>query len=955
MCVLQVKIVPYSEQEYVILSSRLLYALNSMEGVDYSHILEAANTEEMLLKTYKVELPALLGCAEAPGQEDNVAVEILKQFQPVMLKFSTPRLVYGDGNCLFRTVSLALFGRQRYHYHLRLLAALEIAHYRGYYDESYPNYVNLINDERVICSSYLEVLESACKSGAYSQMLHVYALSAALCEPLRMYYPSTGMNDNLAVPFSRQIIGRGVKNHSGTAGVWSIMWSQLHIPSHVFNFQPNHFVLQWYIPQTGNTVINLDDDDVLDSPQKSKPPVEITSSSEIHDSVDNLNIGGQDDELESSINSEPVNNNEKDQENSSEDEDAAVRRSLKQCASGTLAGTFLSTFDALDIIRTHEPVLPRVPLGPKDNMYFIIDNSLNVEKRQNNGKCDYEDDCGAWRNGCPTSKYIYVVGDDGKNTRIYLKDGKYCVERKVQKKVTYVQMDIQPADERILIIHRQYTTLKASASYQRRITWISKIPINESERLLHVALYEYKGVFPGLRPHGNARYSSSDYTKTPASVLTNIAAKCKNNAGPQAIYRKMCREEEIEFQPRKTKQIKNIKYKEQRKERSAQGLPIYRQNLADNVQVLENMVHQHPYVQQVINYKGASPSVILYTEDQIQDIKRLCSQGTVILGVDKTYNLSSMHVTATVFKQLSVVRESTDEHPLFIGPAFIHGHSTEKVFNSFFSQLAAELKNVDTSRLVIGSDEEKAIKNAIAINFPNASHALCTRHLKENTKRHLEDTGVNQQVRQQILDSIFGSRGISVADTQIVYEERVKNAKHIIDTYTSEETLNYFNNRLLPVIRKHVVTPYQQGFINENWTNNNSESINHMFKQCTGWKPQALPDLVHKMYELVAGQYSDLEKALFGMGNFRLAETHRDFYVSPAAWSLKSREERKKIYQKFLKGKNSSQRPGKFVFSTDGTRIVMNSPSGGKKPDQRKRKRTARTTTTTNVNKKLHM
>ena len=83
----------------------------------------------------------------------------------------------------------------------------------------------------------------------------------------------------------------------------------------------------------------------------------------------------------------------------------------------------------------------------------------------------------------------------------------------------------------------------------------------------------------------------------------HIAAKCKNNAGTQAIYRKMCREEEIEFQPRKTKQIKNIKYKEQRKERSTQGLPIYSQNLADNVQVLENMVHQHPYVQQVINYK----------------------------------------------------------------------------------------------------------------------------------------------------------------------------------------------------------------------------------------------------------------------------------------------------------------------------------------------------------------
>ena len=73
--------------------------------------------------------------------------------------------------------------------------------------------------------------------------------------------------------------------------------------------------------------------------------------------------------------------------------------------------------------------------------------------------------------------------------------------------------------------------------------------------------------------------------------------------------------------------------------------------------------------------QGASPAVILYKEGKIQDIKRLCSQGTVILGVDKTYNLSNMHITARVVKQLLVVREPTDDHSLFIGPAFIHGHS----------------------------------------------------------------------------------------------------------------------------------------------------------------------------------------------------------------------------------------------------------------------------------------
>ena len=54
------------------------------------------------------------------------------------------------------------------------------------------------------------------------------------------------------------------------------------------------------------------------------------------------------------------------------------------------------------------------------------------------------------------------------------------------------------------------------------------------------------------------------------------------------------------------------------------------------------------------------------------------------------------------------------------------------------------------------------------------------------------------------------AEALSVADTQIVYEERVKNAKHLIGTGTSEKTLNYFNDKLLPVIHKHDVTPYQE-------------------------------------------------------------------------------------------------------------------------------------------------
>ena len=54
------------------------------------------------------------------------AVNLLKRSQPAMLQRWTPLATEGDGNCLFRAVSQAVFGSQEYHSQLRLLACLEV-------------------------------------------------------------------------------------------------------------------------------------------------------------------------------------------------------------------------------------------------------------------------------------------------------------------------------------------------------------------------------------------------------------------------------------------------------------------------------------------------------------------------------------------------------------------------------------------------------------------------------------------------------------------------------------------------------------------------------------------------------------------------------------------------------------------------------------------------------------
>ena len=75
------------------------------------------------------------------------------------------------------------------------------------------------------------------------------------------------------------------------------------------------------------------------------------------------------------------------------------------------------------------------------------------------------------------------------------------------------------------------------------------------------------------------------------------------------------------------------------------------------------------------------------------------------------------------------------------------------------------------------------------------------------------------------------------------------------------------------------MTPRIQSFVHEPrrnqkefdqplWTNNNSESVNHIFKRAVNWKPQTTPDLVENLYDCVQIQLLHLRGCLHGHGDY---------------------------------------------------------------------------------------
>jgi len=168
-------------------------------------------------------------------------------------------------------------------------------------------------------------------------------------------------------------------------------------------------------------------------------------------------------------------------------------------------------------------------------------------------------------------------------------------------------------------------------------------------------------------------------------------------------------------------------------------------------------------------YLQAGPSVIIYIDEQIKDIKRFCAvDDGAILGIDKTYNLGKLHLTTTVFKSLSVKRTGTQAHPIILGPCFLHAKSNFETFNIFFSSLASHLTDDEIQKIIVGSDDECALRRSFRRCLPGSTQIICTRNLKNNVIDYfIRKVGVMDSERKEIVHRLFGENGLSDVNSTV--------------------------------------------------------------------------------------------------------------------------------------------------------------------------------------------
>jgi len=146
---------------------------------------QQAESEQMLLSFYRCALPESSQPSEDEVTADAASEALLKKHSPWLLTKFVPACVAGDGNCLFRAVYFAMYGRELLHEHLRLLSCMEILGHPELYDiHSDAFYAPFQRDQRIVLSDYSVSVADTVRYGSYSDMLTVLSLTSVIHKPI---------------------------------------------------------------------------------------------------------------------------------------------------------------------------------------------------------------------------------------------------------------------------------------------------------------------------------------------------------------------------------------------------------------------------------------------------------------------------------------------------------------------------------------------------------------------------------------------------------------------------------------------------------------------------------------------------------------------------------------------------------------------------------------------------
>jgi len=127
------------------------------------------------------------------------AVALLQRTRPSLLDSYRPLAVSGDGNCLYRSLSLLLYGTEQFHSLLCIRTAVEVLSNENWYNVEHSACRCPFKDETaLILRNYRQFCIDTATDGAFTDKLTVYALSRAIDRHVQLFFPPLCNNTTMS-------------------------------------------------------------------------------------------------------------------------------------------------------------------------------------------------------------------------------------------------------------------------------------------------------------------------------------------------------------------------------------------------------------------------------------------------------------------------------------------------------------------------------------------------------------------------------------------------------------------------------------------------------------------------------------------------------------------------------------------------------------------------------------
>jgi len=436
-------------------------------------------------------------------------------------------------------------------------------------------------DNWLCLPSYAEFVTGICTDGSYSDMLAVLAVSSVVQKPLQTVWPLC-VSPGAISPLNKYVMGPGI---TSTSRPLFILWTVCAYSGvTVTGVNINHFVPLIARPDDADCITIQDVNDVCsaenvsayDDDANSVDCAVVSDEVDVSSNVALESVSGIASETHTLLTSEQM---------------TCTHESGGPVGATPLSNKFLSFKECIKLLKSSDnTVVPDIPDGPKNNVFFFVDQTRNTVRESEGSRRVFRDDCGVWESVRGRTVYLEMPSC----RQVIVREGVYCVRKSVSGKVIAEPLATQPPDCEVITLKQYVSHLERDKSYQRRVTSISVTD--------NITLVEYVGTFPDhITNHGNARtLTGGEYVRTRPEVFEAIRSHTTKHLGkPRQIYSNMSLNSQSEREkPRNLKQVQNVAVHEASCSGSVADI-CGKGNLADDIQSLCSDILTSDFVQGV--------------------------------------------------------------------------------------------------------------------------------------------------------------------------------------------------------------------------------------------------------------------------------------------------------------------------------------------------------------------